>query len=64
MSIQGPDQSGLGFSIHGAASWTAGAFVGRLRRSLTHLGVRSLACSPSAFAATAQAADSQFRILI
>ena len=46
----------------GAAPWTAGACVGRLRQSLTHLGVRSLLCSPSAFAATAQGADSPFAV--
>jgi hypothetical protein len=45
-----------------AAAWTAGAFVDRLRRSLTHLEVRSLSCSPPAFAATTQAADSHFWI--
>ena len=43
-----------------AARWAADACVGRLRRSLTHLEVRSLACSPSAFASTAQRADSRF----
>jgi len=30
-------------------------------RSLTHLQVRSLSCSPAAFASAAAAADSRFR---
>ena len=38
----------------------ADACVGRLRRSLTHLEVRSLPCSPSAFASTPHGADSRF----
>jgi len=43
-----------------AAAWDADARVGRLRQSLTHLEVRSLLCSPPAFASTARGADSQF----
>ena len=34
--------------------------LGGSARSLTHLEVRSLACSPAAFASTAQGADSRF----
>jgi hypothetical protein len=44
-----------------AAPWAAGAPVDRLRHSLTHLEVRSLACSPAAFAATVRGADSRYR---
>ena len=62
MSIQAPDPAGLGLTIL-AARWTAGARVGRFRRSLTHLGVRSLSCSLPAFAATAQRADSRYQTL-
>jgi len=43
-----------------AAPWDADAGVGRLRHSLTHLGVRSLLCSPAAFASTPLVADSHF----
>jgi hypothetical protein len=56
----------LGFFMYGAvssaATRTVGAFVGRLRRSFTHLQVRSLPCSPSAFAATAQVADARVEV--
>ena len=52
-----PDR-GLGFFIGGAVD--ADARVGRLRQSLTHLQVRSLLCSPPAFASTPHGADSRF----
>ena len=51
MSIQSPDPEGLGLLIL-AAPWSADACVVGSARSLTHLQVRSLACSPSAFAST------------
>ncbi len=49
-----------GGTFYGAARLAVDAGVGRLRRSLTHLGVRSLAYSPPAFISTALLADSQF----
>ena len=39
----------------------ADACVGRLRRSLTHPEVRSLSCSPPAFASTTHGANSRYR---
>jgi hypothetical protein len=59
IAISIPDPVGLGSSIL-TARWAADARVGRLRRSLTHLQVRSLLCSPAAFASTVQRADSRF----
>jgi hypothetical protein len=43
-----------------AANWTTDACVGRIRRSLTHLLVRSVSYSPPAFASADQSADSRF----
>ena len=63
MSIPFHAPSARGFLI-GAAARDADAGVGRVRRSLTHLGVRSLLCSPTAFASTPLVADPQFTMPI